>query len=179
MPRVRQNAARQQHASVGKADIIHQRKAVIAHRLLKRPEQIVRRRHQKGAVLLRVGLIAAPGRRGVRPGQAVKALDNGLHARAYRPEIKRRGKHQRIAPQNIRHKGGEIVFLHTGLAVAAGVAAQAAFDLSLEQGDLLHLVPSLLCSADKRVHQLGSVPPGPSTAHNNQYLLHIPLPFSL
>ena len=40
-------AARQQHASVGKADIIHQRKAVIAHRLLKRPEQIVRRRHQK------------------------------------------------------------------------------------------------------------------------------------
>ena len=54
-------AAGEADPPVMQADVLYQREPVVAHRLFKGPEQVVRRGEQQRAVLLRVGLIPAKG----------------------------------------------------------------------------------------------------------------------
>ena len=71
-------AARQQHALVAEADVIHNSKPVVGRRLLEGPEKVVGGGHQQGAVVDGIALITTQRRIVIRLGNAVKPLDKGF-----------------------------------------------------------------------------------------------------
>ena len=71
-------AASQQHPPVVEADVVDDGKPVIGYRLLKGPEEVVRRRHQQGAVLHGILLVASQRRVGIFLRDAVEPFDKRL-----------------------------------------------------------------------------------------------------
>ena len=157
-------AARQQHTSIVKSDVVHHGELIVGLRLLKRPEEIIRRRHEQGAVPHRVLFVLVQRRSGVFLRNAVEPFNEGFDTGGESPEIQGRSKHNTIRCLDFGDKVVESVLLDTGFAVAAGVTAQAALHFVFEEGDHFHRVACGLGPLRKRGNKLGGVALGAAAA---------------
>mgnify|MGYP006924226556 CR=1 FL=1 len=119
--------AGQKHPLVMKSDVMHQCELIIGNRLLKRPEEIIRRRHQKRAVLHRILLISPKRRVRIFLRNTVKPFDKCFDSGRECPEIQRGSKYDAIRRLDFWYQLVKGVLLNAGFPVAAGIAAKAPF----------------------------------------------------